>query len=326
MRTQMAAITLVFGVLASVASAQETKVAAVGPQYAAGGMQRFWFGKGYRDLWTTPVEVPVLDLQTTGGGLTPVRVVGQAQGLGLAIQAGRTGRAYTFRSLHKHPERMLPEKWRDRCPAKIAQDQSSHTHPAAGSIQAALARAAGVAATNPRLVVMPDDPALGEFRKTFANEFGTIDEFPLAGRRRTARLHGRDRDRLERRPVEPVARRARRTASTAGPSCAPASSTCGSTTTTATAGSGGGCGSPASELWQPLPEDPDMVLVRHDGLVSRGFAAASRSFLKFSREVPGQARGAPEQASRSTAGCSRTSTRPPGRRSRRTSSAGSPMT
>jgi hypothetical protein len=151
---------------------------AAGPQYRAGGFHEFVFGKGYRDLWTTPIDVPVLDLQKTGGGLTPVRVVGQAQGLGLAFK-GADGRAYTFRSLHKHPERMMPEEWRDRFPAKIAQDQSSHTHPAAGQILARLQAAVGVAHTNPRLVVVPDDPALGEFRKTFAGEFGTIDEFPL---------------------------------------------------------------------------------------------------------------------------------------------------
>ena len=190
------------------ALAEETRSVAAGPQYAAGGFHRFWFGNGYRDLWTTPVEVPVLDLQKTGGGLTPVRVVGQAQGLGLAFR-GADGKAYTFRSLHKHPERMLPEEWRDRFPAKIAQDQSSHTHPAAGQIFASLAQATGVNFTNPRLVVVPDDPALGEFRKTFAGEFGTIDEYPLAGRRGTARLHGRDRDHLHHRPVASVAHRSR---------------------------------------------------------------------------------------------------------------------
>jgi len=157
---------------------EETRSVAAGPQYRAGGFHRLLFGDGYRDLWTTPIDVPVLDLQKTGGGLTPVRVVGQAQGLGLAFK-GDDGRAYTFRSLHKHPERMLPAEWRDHFPAKIAQDQSSHTHPGAGLILTPLQEAAGVAHTSPRLVVVPDDPALGEFRKTFAGEFGTIDEFPL---------------------------------------------------------------------------------------------------------------------------------------------------
>ena len=75
---------LVVGLGAGASRAQDTRTVAAGPQYEAGGFHEVLFGKGYRDLWTTPIEVPVLDLRGTGGGLTPVRIVGQAQGLGLA--------------------------------------------------------------------------------------------------------------------------------------------------------------------------------------------------------------------------------------------------
>jgi len=178
MRTNVAAITVAAVMLASAASAQEKKVVTVGPEYAAGGAQRFWLGDGYRDLWTTPVELPVLDLAKEAGGLTPVRQVGQAQSVGLAMK-GADGRSYTFRSLHKEPERMLPEVLRTTIVGNIAKDLTSGTHPAAGVIAPVLAEAAGVPHTSPRLVVMPDDPALGEFRKTFANLIGTLEEFPL---------------------------------------------------------------------------------------------------------------------------------------------------
>jgi hypothetical protein len=63
MRAHVAGVVVAFGLLASVAGAQDTKVVAVGPQYAAGGLKRLWFGDGYRDLWTTPVPLPVLDLR-----------------------------------------------------------------------------------------------------------------------------------------------------------------------------------------------------------------------------------------------------------------------
>ena len=179
----LAAVAMAAVLTAAGTRAEETRTVVPSPQFKAGGFHRFIFGSGYRDLWTTPVELPLLDLKAVGGGLTPVRVVGQAQGLGLAFK-GADGRAYTFRSLRKHPERMLPEEWRDQYPAKVAQDQSSHTHPAAGLILTPLQQAAGVAHTSPRLVAVPDDPALGEFRKTFAGEFGTIDEFPLRRQRR----------------------------------------------------------------------------------------------------------------------------------------------
>jgi len=136
--------------------AEETREVTAGPQYEAGGWHRFLFGGGYRDLWTTPIQTPVLDLQNDKGGLTPVRKVGQAQTLGLAFKGG-DGRAYTFRSLHKHPERMLPEIWRDRYPAHVTQDATSGTHPAAAVILPVLAEAAGVADTHPRLAIMPDE-------------------------------------------------------------------------------------------------------------------------------------------------------------------------
>ncbi len=40
-------------------------------QYAAGGFHRWLFGSHYRDLWTTPVRVPILDLSRFAGGLRP---------------------------------------------------------------------------------------------------------------------------------------------------------------------------------------------------------------------------------------------------------------
>ena len=194
----------------------------------------------------------MLDLQKTGGGLTPVRVVGQAQGLGLAFK-GADGKAYTFRSLHKHPERMLPEEWRDRLPAKIAQDQSSHTHPAAGQILTPLQEAAGVAHTNPRLVVVPDDPALGEFRKTFAGEFGTIDEFPLPAAEGRPGFMGRDRDRLHHRSVEAMAPGAGEPDRQPGVPPGRVRSTSGWTTSTATADSGAGCAFPGTSSTSRCP-------------------------------------------------------------------------
>ena len=37
-------------------------VMAPGPQYAKHGLQTAIAGRHYRDLWTTPIRVPVLDL------------------------------------------------------------------------------------------------------------------------------------------------------------------------------------------------------------------------------------------------------------------------
>jgi len=153
------------------------RVIAGRPEYQRSGYFKFHFGEGYRDLWTTPFEAPVLDLRTYAGGLTPVRQVGSMQSIGLALK-GADGKAYTFRKLDKDPSKILPPEWRDSFPATVFQDQTTASHPGAAFIVAPLAEAAGVPHTLPTIVVMPDDPALGEFRKTFGGQTGSIDEYP----------------------------------------------------------------------------------------------------------------------------------------------------
>jgi hypothetical protein len=158
-------------------AAETRKVMAGRPGYKAGGFHQFWLGKDYREMWTTPIEVPVLDLRTYAGGLTPVRQVGGLQSLGLALK-GADGKAYTFRALDKDPTKILPEEWRESWPAKLFQDQTVANYPGSAFVIPPLSEAAGVPHTTPAVVFMPDDPALGEFRETFGGKAGTIDEYP----------------------------------------------------------------------------------------------------------------------------------------------------
>jgi hypothetical protein len=57
----------------------ETREVFAGPEYERSGFHNLWWGKDYRDLWTTPVEVEVLDLSKEAGGLTPAFQVGGMQ-------------------------------------------------------------------------------------------------------------------------------------------------------------------------------------------------------------------------------------------------------
>ena len=102
------------------------------------------------------------------------------QSVGLAMK-GADGRSYTFRTSDKDPKRILPPEWGDTVPARLFQDSTTANHPGVGFVVPPLAEAAGVLHTTPRYVFMPDDPALGEFRKTFGGQPGTIEEFPLPG-------------------------------------------------------------------------------------------------------------------------------------------------
>lgn len=161
-------------------TAPRTEKVVAGRQYHANGFHRAMLGGSYRALWTTPAQVERLDLATERGGLTPRFRVGGQQTKGLAL-SDRDGRSYTFRGLDKDPSNILPEELQDTFVEELVQDQMSAQHPAGALVADEISRAVGVPTVPIRLVVMPDDPALGELRKEFAGLVGTFAEYPTAG-------------------------------------------------------------------------------------------------------------------------------------------------
>lgn len=155
-------------------------VTVIAGRYAAGGLHRVLFGSRYRDLWTTPIRVPVLDLDREAGGLTPEALGGGRQTLALRLRAA-DGREFAFRSVDKDPAAALPPVLRGTAAEDVVRDQISAAHPLAGIVATPIVRAAGVAHAVPRLFVMPDDPRLGEFRSRFAGLLGTLEERPAEG-------------------------------------------------------------------------------------------------------------------------------------------------
>lgn len=168
--------------LALWAGQAESQTASVvaGEQYEADGIVRMLAGGNWRDLWMTPVRVPVLDLDTTAGGLTPERTGGR-QSKTLHFE-GADGRVYIFRSVNKflHGE-ALPVALRHTPVGDVVQDQISALMPAAGLLVGPLYEAAGLLHPWPTLVVLPDDPALGEFREEYAGLLGQFEENPQEG-------------------------------------------------------------------------------------------------------------------------------------------------
>jgi hypothetical protein len=148
---------------------------AAGPEYEAGGFYRFLFGAGYRELWTRPIQVPVLDLATYAGGLTPVKRTGGQQTRGLRFSAP-DGREFFFRSLDKDPSSVLPPDLRGTVAANVVQDQTKSALPTAPLVVSRLLTAAGIPHDEPRIVVLPDDSLLLEFRSVFAGVMGTLEE------------------------------------------------------------------------------------------------------------------------------------------------------
>ena len=83
-----------------------------GERYKKGGFHRFLLGAEYRDLWTMPVSLEVLDLDRFAGGLKAVGVLGHGQTQALALD-GADGNSYTFRPILKDPSGLLPVELRE---------------------------------------------------------------------------------------------------------------------------------------------------------------------------------------------------------------------
>ncbi len=158
----------------------QTRTVVPGADYDAGGLYRFFFGSNYRQLWIHPIEVPVLDLAAEDGGLSPTTRGGGQQTKSLRFR-GRSGRIYSFRSVDKDPSAILPEELKGTAVQRVVRDQISAGHPFSALVAEPFSAASRAPSVPPRLVVLPDDAALGEFRADFAGVLGYFHPLPGPG-------------------------------------------------------------------------------------------------------------------------------------------------
>ena len=152
-------------------------IVVAGKQYDRGFFHRLLWGKHYRNIWAEPVKVPFLNLDTEAGGLKPTEKGGSYQSKTLRL-LNPEGKQYVLRSVDKDPSQTLSEKRRQSFTGRIIRDQTSVVHPYGAMIVPPLASAAGVYHASPKYFFVPDDPALGEFRKDFANLLMMLEERP----------------------------------------------------------------------------------------------------------------------------------------------------
>lgn len=164
-------------------------VVSASERYQATRIHRFVLGGGYRDLWQAPIELPLLDLERVGGGLTPTRRFGGLQTPVLGF-AGADGRLYSFRGTDKDPSAVLDPLLQSTLVQAAVQDQMAAQHPGGPPAANVLSEAAGVLTVHERMVVMPDDPRLGEFREEFAGMVGTFFEYPQPSKPGVPGFHG----------------------------------------------------------------------------------------------------------------------------------------
>src|SRR6266481_643009 len=101
---------------------------APGARYGAGRIHSFFLGEHWRDVWTTAIEVPVLDLNAFDGGLRPDRLGGGLETKNLHFKSAN-GRTWAFRSVDKDPTRVLDPDTRESLIGDLFQDETSTAHP-----------------------------------------------------------------------------------------------------------------------------------------------------------------------------------------------------
>ena len=148
-----------------------------GKEYKAGGWKRLWFGKHYRTTWTTPVEIPYLDLDNINGGLTIYKKGGGRQTTSLKFKSGN-GTQYTFRSVNKDPSKALNYKLRPTFVSSVLRDQTSTQHPFGALAVAPLLDKLDILHASPKLYILPNDAKLGPFQNKYGNLFGMLEENP----------------------------------------------------------------------------------------------------------------------------------------------------
>lgn len=144
-----------------------------GARYHAGALRRYLVGAHYRELWTTPIVVPVLRADRFEGGLLPVREGGGYQTRSLHFHSA-TGRQFVFRSTDKVLQ-LLPRPLYRSILGWMIQDGISASHPGAPLVAFSLHSAIGLPAHPPDLVVL-GAAGLGSYRDRYAGLLGTFQE------------------------------------------------------------------------------------------------------------------------------------------------------
>jgi Omp85 superfamily domain len=153
----------------------DSVLVAASSYYRAGRLKQWLLGSNYRKEWGQKIKVRVIDISKEKGGLKAVKRGGGKQTKSLRLEDA-AGKQYVLRSIDKAPDKALPEEFRETFAKDLVKDGISSSYPYAAMSVPPLAEAAGVPHTEPVLVYVPDDPALGIYRADFANTLCLFEE------------------------------------------------------------------------------------------------------------------------------------------------------
>ena len=154
----------------------DSVLAAAGRHYQRSGFYKLFFGKHYRQVWATPVRVPVLRPATELGGLQFEKKGGGFQTISATVENPQ-GREYALRTLDKDPYQTLPKVLRHTFVLTLVRDATSAANPYAALTVPPLAQAAGVPHTHPRIFyVRPGETGLGAISEDMQGKLVLLEE------------------------------------------------------------------------------------------------------------------------------------------------------
>ncbi|NBC05792.1 MAG: hypothetical protein GVY26_01205, partial [Bacteroidetes bacterium] len=145
--------------------------------FERGPLWNFLWGQHYREVYNTKIKVPTLQLDDYKGGVWPVQRGGGFQTNSLRLE-GKDGRQYAMRSINKDASRTLGYPFDNSFVTNILQDNFSAAHPFGAIAAAALADAAGIYYTQPKVFYLPPQQALGIYNEDYPGELYTVEERP----------------------------------------------------------------------------------------------------------------------------------------------------
>lgn len=150
----------------------------VSPVRDVGGFHNFLLGKHHRSVYQQQYPLPVMDLATFKGGLTPIKLGGGNQTNSLRTE-DQQRRQYVLRGIDKDASRFLPHPFNQITAARyVVEDNFFATHPFAPLAVPHIAEAINVYHTNPKLFYVPAQPRLAPDYTVFANRVSLVEERP----------------------------------------------------------------------------------------------------------------------------------------------------
>ncbi|TVZ55011.1 hemolysin activation/secretion protein [Lutibacter sp. Hel_I_33_5] len=151
---------------------------------------KFLWGNRYRNVYSTPVKAPTVNLDTLYGGVSIVRKGGGNQSRSLRLKT-KTGAQYVMRALRKNAvqylqavmfkDQYIEGQFNNTETEDFLLDVFAGSHPYAPFTIGDLSDAAGVYHTNPKLYYIPKQNALGSYNNEFGDELYMIEEHTSEG-------------------------------------------------------------------------------------------------------------------------------------------------